>query len=381
MELFRPANASTFLTFPMATTGGAALSGLGTLTGTWIAWGDTAGPKANGNPGFQNLTGVFNEIAATGVYTGSLAAPELPIASPYVLCAFVGTGAATQYLLINTASRFVNVTAIRGTTVAAPVTAGYMPVDVKQTLSLSAPADNSIEKSLARAYFATAYLDAAVSGIPTLATALNLTAPTDNTVGKALSRIYFATAFLDAAVSSRSTYAGADTAGTTTLLTRLPSALTVTSGAVNLNEGQALTIPSAAGGTTGRALVNMNYATVYLDAQLSTLSVTVAAGGIATTSFAAGAIDAAAIASNAIGAAELAADGASEYADAFLGRTIDRSGSGGRTVGQALMALRNRINISSGTLTVYGVNDTTAEWTATIATEAVSAIVTDINPA
>ena len=47
-----------------------------------------------------------------------------------------------------------------------------------------------------------------------------------------------ATAFglsrLDAAVSSRSTYAGADTAGTTTLLTRVPSALTITGGAVTV---------------------------------------------------------------------------------------------------------------------------------------------------
>jgi hypothetical protein len=38
---------------------------------------------------------------------------------------------------------------------------------------------------------------------------------------------------LDAAISSRSTYAGADTAGTTTLLTRLPSALSFTGANVN----------------------------------------------------------------------------------------------------------------------------------------------------
>ena len=107
----------------------------------------------------------------------------------------------------------------------------------------------------------------------------------------------------------------------------------------------------------------------------------IAVGGIDSTSFAAGAIDAAAIATDAIGAAELAADGASEYADAFLGRTLTRGASGGRTVGQALMSIRNRVNISAGTLTVYSTNDTTAEWTATVATESVSAIVTDINPA
>ena len=39
---------------------------------------------------------------------------------------------------------------------------------------------------------------------------------------------------LDATVSSRSTYAGGDTSGTTTLLTRLPSAITLAAGAVTV---------------------------------------------------------------------------------------------------------------------------------------------------
>ena len=110
-------------------------------------------------------------------------------------------------------------------------------------------------------------------------------------------------------------------------------------------------------------------------------AVAIGVGGIASTSFAAGAIDAAAIAANAIGASELAADGASEYADAFLGRNLHRGASGGRTVGQSLMALRNKVSISAGTLTVTGEDDTTAEWTATVATEAVTALVTSIDPA
>ena len=110
-------------------------------------------------------------------------------------------------------------------------------------------------------------------------------------------------------------------------------------------------------------------------------AVAIGTGGIASTSFAAGAIDAAAIAANAIGASELAADGASEYADAFLGRNLHRGASGGRTVGQALMALRNKVSISAGTLTVTGEDDTTAEWTAAVATQAVTAIVTSIDPA
>jgi len=41
---------------------------------------------------------------------------------------------------------------------------------------------------------------------------------------------------LDAAVSTRSTYAGTDTAGTTTLLSRIASALTITTGKVDVND-------------------------------------------------------------------------------------------------------------------------------------------------
>jgi hypothetical protein len=41
---------------------------------------------------------------------------------------------------------------------------------------------------------------------------------------------------LNATISSRSTYAGADTSGTTTLLTRIPSALTITTGKVDVND-------------------------------------------------------------------------------------------------------------------------------------------------
>lgn len=140
--------------------------------------------------------------------------------------------------------------------------------------------------------------------------------------------------------------------------------------------------------TAGKVMQRIYHATDYLDAAVSTRSApatgqtvsVVDTGAISSTSFAAGAIDAAAIAADAIGASELAADGASEYADAVLGRTLTRGASGGRTVGQALMALRNKVSISAGTLTVTSNNDSTTEWTATIATEAVTAIVTSIDP-
>lgn len=173
MEIFRAPNASTFVTFPMITTNGVSMSGL-SVTGSWLAWSDTSGPNAAGNPGFRTLTGAFGEIAASATYAVALAAAELPTASPYVMLRFNGTGAATQYVLIRTASLYANVSGIAGTAVATPVTAGYMPIDVKQTISLSSPADNSVEKSLARTYFATDYVNATISSrLPTASISLS----------------------------------------------------------------------------------------------------------------------------------------------------------------------------------------------------------------
>lgn len=50
---------------------------------------------------------------------------------------------------------------------------------------------------------------------------------------------------LDAAITSRSTYAGGDTSGTTTLLTRLPSAITLTSGKVDINDKTGFSLSTA----------------------------------------------------------------------------------------------------------------------------------------
>jgi hypothetical protein len=136
MELFRPPAAATFVSFPMADATGFALSGK-TLTGTWMAWGDTAGPNQAGNPGFRNLTNTFLEVANTAVYAGQLTAAELPAASPYVMLRFTATNTATQYLLIRTASVYANVSGIQGTNIATPAVAGYMPTDAFDQLVAS----------------------------------------------------------------------------------------------------------------------------------------------------------------------------------------------------------------------------------------------------
>jgi hypothetical protein len=50
---------------------------------------------------------------------------------------------------------------------------------------------------------------------------------------------------LNATVSSRSTYAGADTAGTTTLLSRIASTLTITAGKVDVNDKTGFSLTAA----------------------------------------------------------------------------------------------------------------------------------------
>lgn len=121
-----------------------------------------------------------------------------------------------------------------------------------------------------------------------------------------------------------------------------------------------------------------------------TAGVSVANGGIASTSFAAGAIDAAAIAADAIGASEIAADAigsselaasaANEIADALLARNIAGGSSAGRTVTEALRRLRNRVAIAAGTATVYQEDDSSSSWTAAVTTAAGNPV-SEVDPA
>lgn len=148
------------------------------------------------------------------------------------------------------------------------------------------------------------YLDAAVSsrstlsatqvwaaGTRTLTSAANVTSD-----GATISQTQLAR--LDADVSSRSTYAGGDTAGTTTLLTRVTAA-----------------VPTAA-----------------------------------------------------------------QNADALLGRNIAGGSSAGRTVGEALAVLRNKVAISGTTMTVYSTDDTTPLWTATVTAAAGADPISAVDP-
>lgn len=111
---------------------------------------------------------------------------------------------------------------------------------------------------------------------------------------------------------------------------------------------------------------------IYSAVTVRTSNVTIATGGIVAASFGAGAIDAVA----------LATDAGQEIADRVLQRNIMGGSDSGRTVSEALAALRNRVAIDGSVLTVYRENDTTAYWTASVATvSANSGLLNDVNPA
>ena len=79
-------------------------------------------------------------------------------------------------------------------------------------------------------------------------------------------------------------------------------------------------------------------------------------------------------------AAGIAADAGNEIADAVLNRNVAGGSSAGRLVKEALYVLRNKTDIAAGTLTVYGTDDTTTAFTATVTTAAGNPITT-IDPA
>lgn len=91
------------------------------------------------------------------------------------------------------------------------------------------------------------------------------------------------------------------------------------------------------------------------------------------------------IATGGIGSGDIDSTALNEIADAVLDRVLSAgSDSGGdnttaRTVRQALRTLRNRVNNSAGTLTVYKEDDTTASWTAAT-TQTAGDPISQINP-
>ena len=197
-------------------------------------------------------------------------------------------------------------------------------------------------------------------------------------------------ASIDADILTRSSYAGGDTSGTTTLLSRIVG--TLASGTHNPQSGDSYArLGAPAGASVSADVATVSAKTTNLPASPAAVgsnmgtvtSVTgnvagnvtgsvgsVATGGITTASFAAGAVNAAAVGVDALAA----------IADKLLGRSIAGSADGGHTVRDALRALRNKVSVSAGTMTVTQEDDVTTAWTATVTTDGSALPITTIAP-
>ena len=78
---------------------------------------------------------------------------------------------------------------------------------------------------------------------------------------------------------------------------------------------------------------------------------------------------------------EVSSDAYNEIADGILARNVAGGSSTGRTVKQALYALRNKVAISGSTMTVYQTDDSTSEWTSTITTDGAANPIVTSDPA
>jgi len=80
------------------------------------------------------------------------------------------------------------------------------------------------------------------------------------------------------------------------------------------------------------------------------------------------AITAGTIAASSLDSTKATADFYNEAADKLLARNIAGASSTGRVVKEALYTLRNKVDASSSVVTVYGTDDSTSAWTASVTT-------------
>jgi hypothetical protein len=288
-----------------------------------------------------------------------------------------------------TANQNVNVAQWNGTNVAAPATAGIPKVAIEAAGDFAQAAADKVWSTAARSLTDKIGFALSAAGVQAIWDALTANLTTVGSIGKRLADD------IDATISSRSTYAGGDTAGTTTLLGRLTAGratnldnldATVSSRSTltAANVWDYLTAAVVTAGSIGK-LIKDN-----LDATITSVKALLPAalvGGRIDASvgnMAAGVITASAHAVGAIDALALATDASTEIADNLLDRDLGAGSDTGsaikRTVRQALRALRNKSSIAAGTLTVTKEDDATASWTAAVTTTAGNPI-SSIDPA
>lgn len=177
---------------------------------------------------------------------------------------------------------------------------------------------------------------------------------------------------LHAGVHSNATIQGIDNDSVITIAGVTNTATLI--GALNDIDGSGVTLHE--GVHSGATIDGVEVTTVNTDmvgtdgAMLAGSTVTLSDGGLDSAKFAAGAIDAAA----------LATDAGQEIADRVMVRNIEGGNDSGRTVGEALAALRNRVQVSDVSLIVYRNDDSTVWWHGSISTTDSAVFLTDVDP-
>lgn len=274
--------------------------------------------------------------AAAGVTLPSSVASPTNITAGVITTVTNLTNAPTSGDLTATMKTSVTTAATAATPVAASVTAGVTVTtnNDKTGYGLSAAAVQAI-------------WDALTSALTTV-----------GSIGKRISDN------LDATVSTRSTYAGGDTSGVTTLLARLTSAR---AGFLDFLTGDAfarLGAPVGASISADIAAVEANAVAIagYVDTEVAAIkaktdnlpAAPAAVGDIPT---------------------------ATQNADALLNRDMSAvTVTNARSPINALRFLRNKFSISGTTLTVTKEDDTTSAWTSTLTTSASADPVTGSDP-
>ena len=391
MEIFRPAARATVITFPILDLEGRPRTGATSLDSESIAWADTPGfiPQT---PGFADLTNEATELGTTGLYFLSLTSGELPAASPYVMIRVISGNAATQYILIRTASLYANVQGISEDSVAADNaesvfdntgfsmsastigTATNLTTNNDKTgYQLSATGvddiwdevitnahgtDNTSGLAMRKMYFASPFSSLSIGLTPAAVDTIwdediVLAHSSDNTSGLALQKMYFASPFSAMTIgtvtnvttlSTNAIAAGSFQAGAidaTAIGTAAIDADAIAANAIGASELAADAVLEIADGVWDEVIVTGHLTDntaglmaqrMYFASPFSALTIgtvnAVAGGAITSASFAAGAVDATAIAANAIGASELGQDAAQEVADEVLNRDLAGSASG-----------------------------------------------------
>lgn len=181
---------------------------------------------------------------------------------------------------------------------------------------------------------------------------------------------------LDAAISTRSTYAGADTSGTTTLLSRLSSTRATNLDNLDTTVSSRLATSGYTAPSTPPTVAAIRTEMDSNSTKLANLDATVSSR-LASGSYTAPD-------NTSITAIKAITDtlGLTAIADALLKRDFSAvSGEASRSMLNALRAIRNKVSRSGSTITVTKEDDTASAWTATITTDATAAPITTVDPA